>query len=79
MAAVQLYVYDLSRGLARSMSQQIIGRMIEGIWSVLTSDALISGSDVTQGILPLYFTERRPGMGLEFITRHQEGPHSVNR
>jgi hypothetical protein len=32
MAPVQLYVYDLSGGMARSMSQQIVGRMIEGIW-----------------------------------------------
>ena len=29
---VQLLVYDLSRGMAVSMSQQILGQQIEGIW-----------------------------------------------
>ncbi|KAG8860671.1 hypothetical protein FRB91_001786 [Serendipita sp. 411] len=32
MALVQLYVYDLSRGMAAQLSQQFIGRYIEGIW-----------------------------------------------
>ena len=31
---VKLYVYDLSRGLARQMSAQIVGRQIDGIWYV---------------------------------------------
>lgn len=29
---VFLYIYDLSRGLARSMSPSLIGRQIDGIW-----------------------------------------------
>jgi desumoylating isopeptidase 1 len=29
---VKLYVYDLSRGMARAMSMQFLGRQIEGIW-----------------------------------------------
>ncbi|KAJ1653132.1 hypothetical protein IWQ61_006685 [Dispira simplex] len=29
---VQLYVYDLSQGMARSLSPQLVGRVIEGIW-----------------------------------------------
>jgi PPPDE putative peptidase domain len=29
---VQLLVYDLSRGMAASMSQQILGQRIDGIW-----------------------------------------------
>jgi hypothetical protein len=33
---VSLYVYDLSNGLARSMSMQLTGRQIDGIWQVST-------------------------------------------
>ncbi|KAH7100398.1 DUF862-domain-containing protein [Auriculariales sp. MPI-PUGE-AT-0066] len=32
MSKVQLYVYDLSNGLARSMSRNLTGRQIDGIW-----------------------------------------------
>ncbi|KAG8832841.1 hypothetical protein FRC17_000545 [Serendipita sp. 399] len=32
MALVQLYVYDLSRGMASQLSQQLTGRHIEGVW-----------------------------------------------
>lgn len=31
---VKLHVYDLSRGMAKMMSQQLIGTYIEGIWYV---------------------------------------------
>lgn len=31
---IQLYVYDLSKGMARILGQQLTGRAIEGIWSV---------------------------------------------
>jgi len=31
---VQLYVYDLSNGLAGQLSMQMTGRQIEGIWLV---------------------------------------------
>lgn len=30
--SVKLYVYDLSNGLARQLSQQLTGRQIDGIW-----------------------------------------------
>ncbi|EJD40913.1 DUF862-domain-containing protein [Auricularia subglabra TFB-10046 SS5] len=32
MSKVELYVYDLSNGLARQMSRQLTGRQIDGIW-----------------------------------------------
>lgn len=32
MSDVHVYVYDLSKGLARSMSQALLGRQIEGVW-----------------------------------------------
>lgn len=32
MAPVQLYVYDLSRGMAKSMSLALTGKQIDGIW-----------------------------------------------
>jgi hypothetical protein len=35
MFSVKLYVYDLSNGMARQLSQQLIGRRIEGIWCVV--------------------------------------------
>ncbi|KAI0260205.1 PPPDE putative peptidase domain-containing protein [Gloeopeniophorella convolvens] len=31
-APVKLYVYDLSRGIARSLSMQLTGRQIDGVW-----------------------------------------------
>ena len=34
MASVQLYVYDLSNGMARQLSRQLTGRQIDGIWQV---------------------------------------------
>jgi hypothetical protein len=32
MAPVQLYVYDLSRGMAKQMSLMLTGKQIDGIW-----------------------------------------------
>lgn len=32
MAPVQLYVYDLTRGMAAQLSRQLTGRHIEGVW-----------------------------------------------
>ena len=29
---VKLYVYDLSNGMVRAMSMQVVGRQIDGIW-----------------------------------------------
>lgn len=34
MSKVQLYVYDLSHGLAKSMSLMLTGKQIDGIWYV---------------------------------------------
>lgn len=33
---VQLYVYDLSRGMAKAMSLGLTGKQIDGIWYVAT-------------------------------------------
>ena len=32
MSNVQLYVYDLSNGLARQLSLSLTGKQIDGIW-----------------------------------------------
>lgn len=37
-STVELYVYDLSRGLARSMSLAFVGTHIEAIWFVPLCD-----------------------------------------
>ena len=29
---VKLHVYDLSGGLAKTMSQQLVGKQIDGVW-----------------------------------------------
>jgi hypothetical protein len=34
---VELYVYDLSNGMARQLSVQLTGRQIDGIWYTLLS------------------------------------------
>lgn len=39
MAAVELYVYDLSKGMARQFGAALTGRNIEGIWCVLESQS----------------------------------------
>ncbi len=39
---VQLFVYDLSNGLARAMSASLIGTQIEGIWH--TSIVVVRGA-----------------------------------
>ena len=41
---VQVYIYDLSQGMARQMGQAIIGRPIEGIWHT----AVVVHGQVTQ-------------------------------
>lgn len=33
-SSVELFVYDLSRGLAKQFSLQLVGQHFEGIWSV---------------------------------------------
>jgi hypothetical protein len=32
MSSVHLYIYDLSRGLAKQLSLMFIGKQLEGIW-----------------------------------------------
>lgn len=32
-STVELFVYDLSRGLAKQFSLQLVGQHFEGIWS----------------------------------------------
>ena len=32
MFPVSLHVYDLSGGMAKSMSKQLVGKQIDGIW-----------------------------------------------
>ncbi|ORX34662.1 PPPDE putative peptidase domain-domain-containing protein [Kockovaella imperatae] len=55
MAKVELYVYDLSRGMAKSMSQMLTGKQIDGIWH---TSVVVFGREIFygQGIL-----EARPG------------------
>ncbi|KZP01383.1 DUF862-domain-containing protein [Calocera viscosa TUFC12733] len=46
MSKVQLYVYDLSNGMARSMSLQLTGRQIDGIWH---TSVVVFGKEVFYG------------------------------
>ncbi|KAI0056556.1 DUF862-domain-containing protein [Artomyces pyxidatus] len=43
---VKLYVYDLSNGLARSMSLQLTGRQIDGIWH---TSVVVFGKEIFYG------------------------------
>jgi hypothetical protein len=46
MAPVQLYVYDLSNGLAKQLSAQLTGRQIDGIWH---TSIVVFGKEVYYG------------------------------
>ncbi|KZP33435.1 DUF862-domain-containing protein [Athelia psychrophila] len=46
MSSVKLYVYDLSNGLARQMSQQLTGRQIDGIWH---TSVVVFGKEIFYG------------------------------
>lgn len=46
MAPVQLYVYDLSNGMARQMSLQLTGRQIDGIWH---TSIVVFGKEIFYG------------------------------
>ena len=56
---VQLLIYDLSRGMAVAMSQQILGQQIEGIWHtgilVFGSEYYFGGGIMCQpqGVFPM--------------------------
>jgi hypothetical protein len=59
---VKLYVYDLSNGLAKRLSQQYIGQQIDGIWYVAPSSNLviyISDLCVMSGIRLWLFSGRK--------------------
>ncbi|KAL1405966.1 hypothetical protein Q8F55_007648 [Vanrija albida] len=46
MSAVKLYVYDLSRGMAKSMSLGLTGKQIDGIWH---TSVVVFGREVFYG------------------------------
>ncbi|KAF8158518.1 thioredoxin family protein [Crassisporium funariophilum] len=46
MTSVKLYVYDLSNGMARQLSQQLTGRQIDGIWH---TSVVVFGKEVFYG------------------------------
>ncbi|KAI0352609.1 DUF862-domain-containing protein [Trametes cingulata] len=46
MSKVQLYVYDLSNGLAKQLSRQLTGRQIDGIWH---TSIVVFGKEVFYG------------------------------
>ena len=41
MASVTLYVYDLSHGLVKAMSMNLIGKQIDGIWYAVQMPLLV--------------------------------------
>ncbi|KAJ3574479.1 hypothetical protein NP233_g1745 [Leucocoprinus birnbaumii] len=45
-ATVKLYVYDLSNGMARSLSRQLTGRQIDGIWH---TSVVVFGKEIFYG------------------------------
>ncbi|PPQ86324.1 hypothetical protein CVT25_005625 [Psilocybe cyanescens] len=45
-APVKLYVYDLSRGMARQLSRQLTGRQIDGIWH---TSVVVFGKEIFYG------------------------------
>ncbi|KAF8192182.1 PPPDE putative peptidase domain-containing protein [Pholiota molesta] len=46
MSEVKLYVYDLSNGMARQLSQQLTGRQIDGIWH---TSVVVFGKEIFYG------------------------------
>ena len=38
---VKLHAYDLSRGMARAMSQQLLGIQLDGIWYDISSSIVL--------------------------------------
>ncbi|KAI0688322.1 DUF862-domain-containing protein [Cytidiella melzeri] len=46
MSKVQLYVYDLSNGLARQLSRQLTGRQIDGVWH---TSVVVYGKEIFYG------------------------------
>lgn len=46
-ATVKLYVYDLSKGMARQLSRQLTGRQIDGIWH---TSVVVFGKEIFYGL-----------------------------
>ena len=46
MSSVKLYVYDLSKGLARQLSLQMTGKQIDGIWH---TSVVVFGQEIFYG------------------------------
>ena len=61
MAKVELYVYDLSRGMAKSMSQMLTGKQIDGIWLVIFRSVQWRWTALTRciGIAPSWYLAER--------------------
>lgn len=59
---VQLYVYDLSNGLAGQLSMQMTGRQIDGIWSVGRYELLAFPVLTFEGILLSLSSGKRSSM-----------------
>lgn len=63
-SSVQLYVYDLSNGMARQLSRQLTGRQIDGIWYGYTNDIRHQHrSNVILGIPQWFPLEKKYSMG----------------
>ena len=83
---VQLYVYDLSNGLAGQLSVQLTGRQIDGIWSgfftffviiVLTVD-LLEGTHRSSSLGKRFSTVRALAshllVNLMYVGKHTVSP-----
>ncbi|KDQ62274.1 hypothetical protein JAAARDRAFT_189616 [Jaapia argillacea MUCL 33604] len=70
MAPVQLYVYDLSNGLARRLSLQFTGKQIDGIWH---TSVVVFGKEIFygQGILTTLPGRSHHGRPLQVVDMGQ--------
>lgn len=61
--AVELYIYDLTQGMARVMSQMLLGRQLDGIWHtsvVIYGREIFFGSTGIQSCVPV--SSRQPAI-----------------
>ena len=63
---VQLYLYDLSQGMARGMSSPLLGRQIEGIWH---TGVVVFGKEYFLGQEVQVLPDPGTAVGLPFETR----------
>ncbi|KAL1466633.1 hypothetical protein MTO96_026469 [Rhipicephalus appendiculatus] len=61
---VQLYIYDLSKGLAKTLSPMLIGKQLPGIWHTSIGETILKEPDQ---ILSLGRTELPYSLFLEYI------------